>query len=66
MGQITHWNVAYTPWFSQGLQLLASGSSIQFTSNTKITKLQMGFLIMIIMNVLSMMHSLVGGIEVEL
>jgi hypothetical protein len=50
----------------QGLQLLASGCSMQFTSNTKMTKLQMRFQIMIIMNVLFMMHWIVGGIEVEM
>ncbi len=37
-----------------------------FTSNTKMTKLQMGFQVMIVMNVLSMMHWIVGGIEMEM
>ncbi len=50
----------------QGLQLLASGSSMQFTSNKMMTKLQMGFQVMIIMNVLSMMHCILGGIEMEM
>jgi len=50
----------------QGLQLLASGSSMQFTSNTKMTKLQMEFQIMIIMNVLSMMQWIVGGTKMEM
>jgi hypothetical protein len=39
---------------------------MQFTSNTKMTKLQMGFQVMIIMNVLSMMHWIVSGTEVEM
>jgi hypothetical protein len=30
------------------------------------TKLQMGFQVMIVMNVLSMMHWIVGGIEMEM
>jgi len=37
---------------------------MKFSSNTKMTKLQMGFQVMIVMNVLSMMYWIVGGIEV--
>jgi hypothetical protein len=57
--------LATLPCFAR-TPLLASGSSMQFTSNTKITKLQMRFQIMIIMNVLFMMHWIVGGTEVEM
>jgi hypothetical protein len=39
---------------------------MQFISNTKMTKLQMGFQVMIIMNVLSMMHWIVGGTEMKM
>jgi hypothetical protein len=39
---------------------------MQFTSNKMMTKLQMGFQVMIIMNVLSMMHCILGGIEMEM
>jgi hypothetical protein len=39
---------------------------MQFTSNTKMKKLQMGFQVMIIMNVFSMMHWIVGGTEMEM
>jgi len=38
---------------------------MQFISNTKMKKLQMGFQVMIIMNVLSMMHWIVGGHQSE-
>jgi hypothetical protein len=37
---------------------------MKFSSTTKMTKLQMGFQVMIVMIVLSMMHWIVGGIEV--
>jgi len=45
---------------------LVNRSSMQFTSNTKMTKLQMGFQVMIMMNVLSMMHWIVGGTKEEM
>jgi len=39
---------------------------MQFTSTTNMTKLQMGFQVMIVMNVLSMLHWILGGIEMEM
>ncbi len=39
---------------------------MQFLSNTNMTKLQMGFQVMIVMDVLSMMHWIVGGTGVEM
>jgi hypothetical protein len=50
----------------QGLQLLTSGSSTQFESTTNMTRLQMAFEVMIVMNVLSMMHWIVDHINAKM
>jgi hypothetical protein len=50
----------------QGFQSFAIKSSMQFISNTNMKKLQMGFQVMIVMDVLFMMHKIVGGTEVEM
>jgi len=39
---------------------------MQFTNNTMMTRLQMEFKVMIVMNVPSMMHWIIGGIELEM
>jgi hypothetical protein len=43
--------------------LLASENSMQSTNNIKMTRLQMRFQVMIAMNVLSIMHGIVGDIK---
>jgi hypothetical protein len=51
---------------SQGFQLLASGSLMQFINNTRMIRLQMTFQVMSVMDVPCRMHWIDGDIKVEI